>query len=71
MVKKKKTSRTWNYRRTSDGWEVCLEGKSKGIVIKDGPAETPWRWKSLGASGGLHHTRNEAAAALLQAYKER
>jgi hypothetical protein len=71
MVKKKKTSRTWNYRRTPDGWEVCLEGKSKGIVIKDGPAEKPWRWKSLGSSGGLHQTRNEAAAALLQAYKER
>jgi hypothetical protein len=70
MVKKKKTSRNWSYKRTKNGWEVCLDGKSKGIVVKDGPAETPWRWKSLGSSGGLHYTRNEAAAALLIAYKE-
>jgi hypothetical protein len=71
MVKKKKTERTWIYKRTPDGWEVCLDGKTKGIVVKDGPAETPWRWKSQGKSEGLHYTRNEAAAALLQAYKER
>ncbi len=71
MSKKKKTERTWSYKRTSDGWEVCIFGKSKGVVVKDGPAETPWRWKSLGKSGELHHTRNEAAAALLQAHKER
>ncbi len=70
MVQKKKNPRSWSYKRASDGWEVCLDGKSKGIVIKDGPAETPWRWKSKGKSGGLHHTRNEAAAALLQAYKD-
>jgi hypothetical protein len=71
MVKKKKSERSWSYKRAADGWEVCLDGKSKGIVVKDGPAETPWSWKSLGKSGGLHSTRNEAAAALLQAYKER
>jgi hypothetical protein len=65
MVKKKKTSRTWSYKRTPDGWEVCLNGKSKGIVVQDGSAETPWRWKSLGKSGELHYTRIEAAAALL------
>ena len=71
MVKKKKSERPWSYKRAPGGWEVCLDGKSKGIVVKDGPAETPWRWKSLGRSGGPHSTRNEAAAALLQAYKER
>jgi hypothetical protein len=71
MVKKKKSERPWSYKRAPDGWEVCLDGKSKGIVVKDGPVETPWRWKSLGKSGGLYCTRNEAAAALLQAYKER
>lgn len=71
MAKKKKTERTWSYKRTENGWEVCLDGKTKGVVVKDGPAETPWRWKSPGKSGGTHHTRNEAAAALLQAYKER
>ncbi len=71
MVKKKKTERAWSYKRTQNGWEVSLDGKTKGIVIKDGAAEKPWRWKSLGKSGGFHHTRNEAAAALLQAYKER
>jgi hypothetical protein len=37
MVKKKKASRAWSYKRTSDGWEVCLDGKSKGVVVKDGP----------------------------------
>ena len=71
MVKKKKSERPWSYKRAPDGWEVCLDGKSKGIVVKDGPAETPWRWKLLGKGGGLYSTRNEAAAALLQAYKER
>ena len=71
MVKKKKPERIWIYKRTQNGWEVSVDGKSKGIVVKDGPAETPWRWKSRGKSGGLHHTRNEAAAALVQAYKEK
>lgn len=71
MVKKKKSKRPWSYKRALDGWEVCLDGKSKGVVVRDGPAETPWRWRSLGKSGGLHSTRNEAAAALLQAYKEK
>jgi hypothetical protein len=71
MSKKKKTERAWSYKRAPDGWEVCIFGKSKGVVVKDGPAETPWRWKSQGKSGELHYTRNEAAAALLQAQEER
>jgi hypothetical protein len=71
MSKKKKTERSWTYRRAPNGWEVWLDGKSRGVVVKDGPAESPWRWRWQGKSGGLHHTRNEAAAALLQAHKER
>jgi hypothetical protein len=71
MSKKKKTERLWSYRRTPNGWEVCLDGKSKGVVVKDGTSDCPWSWRSSGKSGGPHHTRNEAAAALLQAYKER
>jgi len=71
MSKKKKTERIWSYRRAPNGWEVCLDGKSKGVVVKDGPSSCPWSWRSQGKSGGLHHTRNEAAAALLQAHKEK
>ncbi len=70
MAKKKKAERTWTYRRTPKGWEVCLDGKSKGIVVKDGCSARPWYWRFSGKSGGPHYTRNEAAAALLQAYKE-
>jgi hypothetical protein len=66
MAKKKKTERLWNYRRTKNGWEVWLDGKSKGVVLKDGSGECPWSWRSSGKSGELHRTRNEAAAALLQ-----
>jgi hypothetical protein len=29
MAKKKKTERTWSYKRTENGWEVCLDGKTK------------------------------------------
>ena len=71
MTKKKKTERTWTYRRAPNGWEVWFDGKSKGVVVKDGPAETPWSWRAQGRRGGLHYTRNEAATALLQAYKEK
>ncbi len=71
MTKKKKTERTWSYRRAPNGWEVWLDGKSKGVVIKDGSSDCPWTWRWQGKSGGLHLTRNEAAAALLQAHKEK
>ncbi|HEY9613161.1 hypothetical protein [Allocoleopsis sp.] len=71
MAKKKKAERIWTYRRTPNGWEVCLDGKSKGVVVKDGFSDRPWSWRSSGKSGGPHYTRNEAAAALLQAYQER
>ena len=71
MSKKKKTERIWSYKRTQNGWEVCLNGKSQGVVVKDGCSDCPWSWRSSGKSGGFHYTRNEAAAALLQAHKEK
>ena len=71
MAKNKKTERTWSYKRAPDGWEVWLDGKSKGVVVKNSPDDCPWSWRSSGKSGGSHHTRNEAAAALLQAYKQK
>jgi hypothetical protein len=71
MAKKKKTERIWSYKRAPDGWEVCLDGKSKGVVVRNGSDDCPWSWRSSGKSGGPHQTRNEAAAALLQAYKQK
>jgi hypothetical protein len=71
MAKKKKTERLWRYRRTPNGWEVSLDGKSKGVIVKDGPDDCPWSWRSSGKSGGPYYTKNAAAAALLIAYKEK
>jgi len=65
------TKRTWIYKRAPNGWEVWVDGKSKGIVVKHGSDDYPWRWKAQGKSEELYQTRNEAAAALLQAYQQK
>jgi len=70
MSKNKKTQRTWSYKRTPNGWEVWLDGKNKGVIVKDGSGDCPWTWRAHGKSGELYQTRNEAAAALLQSYKD-
>jgi hypothetical protein len=68
MVKKKKAERAWSYKRAPDGWEVCLNGKSKGVVVKDGPAETPWRWKSQGKSEGPQGVTSKLKACSIKLF---
>lgn len=61
----------WNYHRNpTRGWDVVVREEIKGTVVKDGAVGRPWRWRFGEKCGGLHYTRDEAAADLLLAYRE-